>query len=143
MRLCHASNVVLTLIIQDTLVGQLLELLVFRENPRLGEFKKLIQILPLYQQRTILLAVLQYIDGEYLGSTSASIIPLEDHQSTEAISNCAALVKEFTAGIDMLEEFLSELCVKVENSILMRSRGLRRTVLAALSHDEGMIRLNT
>jgi hypothetical protein len=104
---------------------------------RLQPFVKLMTHLSAYQQRAILTAVLTYSHTRHLVGILSSDERV-DSEASKAIGACAALVQTFVLQNNALLDFLSELCVNIESSVLARSVGLRRAVLVVLSKDDGM-----
>jgi hypothetical protein len=85
-----------------------------------------------------LLSTLQYLNRQYLSNNGQTETSIQDQKPADIVNDCAAFVKELTDGNDMLIEYLVELCVNIESSILARWFGLQRVVLASLSDDEGI-----
>jgi hypothetical protein len=123
------------------MIGSLFESLLSHDKSRSHCFKHLMKALPAFQQRAVLLSVMHYLDSQYLSRTAGGNISMQDQNPAEVVNDCAALIKSLTEDSNMLIDYIAELCVKVENSILIRSFTLRRVVLASLSGNDGRLQL--
>lgn len=124
------------LILQDDLIASLLEALPLRDEAHLQQFVNLVGSLHGYQQRAVQLAMLNYLNNHYLAGMSRPNDLTQDQRSS-VVGDCAALIKSTVASNRNLTDYLSELCINVEISVLTRSLGLRRLALAVLCDDEG------
>ena len=94
-----------------------------------SKFVELVKIMLAYQQRTILLGVLDYINARYF-------VAAFSNEQTQVVGNAAALVQTIMDDNQNLLDCLVDLCTNVEKSALTRSQSLRRLAIAALSSDE-------
>jgi len=87
-----------------------------------------------YEQRSFLRSTLWSISKilSYDWSLSSSVSNSSD------IAGAAALLHDFVAGNEILEESLVDLFTKLENSPLVGSDSLQRVALSSISLDEGL-----
>lgn len=122
------------------MVASLLESLPLWDPSRVQPLVDLTLHLSAYQQRSLLKAMLNYLDIRYL-IRLPNLGNKFTRDASELVGGCAAFVNAFVSLQPALVDHLSELCVNIETSILARSYGLRKVVLVVLSTDAGKMTL--
>ncbi|KIV99531.1 uncharacterized protein PV09_08833 [Verruconis gallopava] len=121
---------------QDAFVSSLLEELPLFEFLRLARLTQLNTMLPAYQQRLLLSSTLKYTDSRILDARKRHEEIEELLKSSPSIDCCAALIQAFFTKNEPFKDFLVDLCVNIESSVVIRSFSLRRLVVASISDDE-------